>query len=370
MDNRESIYRQRKRKKARKRRIKMIIRLCIIAILLFVAVFAAVKIINLDNGDVVASQNPEPKQIEEVNGEEPVNEEPSTEEPSTEEPSTEEPSTEEPEPIVEEPRTQETITKTVTLTKEDINKGYLILVNGTYSYIFPDNPDFVDTYDYKSKAYKFRDNGMMMDKTAAENLNNLLVDFYNETNNHNVIIISTYRGYDEQMRIYNNKVAYYGSVEEASKWVAYPGTSEHHTGLAVDLSIYTDDGESYNYTGEGEYAWINTNCTNYGFIVRYDSAKTDITNIAYEPWHFRYVGVPHAEIMAKYGLCHEEYISFLKAYPQNGNHLTYTTKDGSTYEIFYVQSEGDITEVKLPLDANYTVSGNNVDGFIFTVKTS
>ena len=259
---------------------------------------------------------------------------------------------------------------TVELKKEDIKKGILILVNRQYLYDFPEDDKLIDMFTYKSSAYKFRDTGMMIDPVAGEALNKLLVDFYNRTNNGDVNIISTYRTLDDQKRIYASKLDYYGGdVETTEKWVAVPGASEHHTGLAVDLGIYTSDGESFDFRGEDEYAWINENCYKYGFIVRYDSAKTDITGIAYEPWHFRYLGLPHSEIISGTSLCYEEYIGYIKAYPYDGDHMFFTSETGDKYEIFYLRSEGETTTFELPEGSDYFVSGNNVDGYIITVKS-
>jgi len=277
--------------------------------------------------------------------------------------------TPDPEPeVIPEPEPEPAV-MTVELAESDIEKGILILVNRQYPYAFADDDNLIDMFSYKSSAYKFRDTGMMMRPVAAEALDKLLVDFYNRTNNNDVNIISTHRDLETQQRIYDSKLKYYGGdVATTEKWVAVPGASEHHTGLAVDLGIYTDDGESFDFRGEDEYSWINENCWKYGFIVRYDSAKTDITGIAYEPWHFRYLGAPHAEIISGTTLCYEEYISYIKAYPYDGDHMFFTSVTGEKYEIFYLRSAGAVTTFELPEGSEYFVSGNNVDGFIVTVK--
>ena len=67
-----------------------------------------------------------------------------------------------------------------------------------------------------------------------------------------------------------------------------------------------------DYTGAGTCSWINQNCWKYGFIVRYTQEKQDITRYGNEPWHFRYVGEPHAYLIRGMGLCMEEYLSTLK----------------------------------------------------------
>jgi len=99
--------------------------------------------------------------------------------------------------------------------------------------------------------------------------------------------------------------------------------------------------------------------------VRYDSAKEALTGIANEPWHFRYVGVPHATQMAKLDLCMEEYVDYLKDFTFEGERLTISCDDG-TYEVWYAEG----TEVYLPESGEYQVSGNNVDGVIVTCKVS
>ena len=143
--------------------------------------------------------------------------------------------------------------------------------------------------------------------------------------------------------------------------MAQPGGSEHHTGLVVDFSLFFEDGSSAEYQGTGEYAWINQNCQDYGWVVRYDTAKEALTGIGDEPWHFRYVGVPHATVMAEKNLCLEEYIDYLKEFSYNGRRLTVDCA-GGTYEIWYCPG----TTAYLPESGEYTVSGNNVDGVIIT----
>ena len=90
--------------------------------------------------------------------------------------------------------------------------------------------------------------------------------------------------------------------------VALPGTSEHATGLAVDI-ISTEYAALDDRQGDTEeQKWLMEHCWEYGFILRYPESKSHITGIQFEPWHYRYVGVAAAqEIMAK-GLCLEEYL--------------------------------------------------------------
>ena len=92
--------------------------------------------------------------------------------------------------------------------------------------------------------------------------------------------------------------------EMAEQWVAVPGTSEHQLGLAVDISM--DDNGSQSVVDV--WQWLMENSYKYGFILRYPEDKTEITGIAYEPWHYRYVGKEAAEDIYRRGVCLEEYL--------------------------------------------------------------
>ena len=98
-------------------------------------------------------------------------------------------------------------------------------------------------------------------------------------------------------------------------------------------------------------------------MVRYAKEKEPLTGIGDEPWHFRYVGVPHAAVMAEEGLCLEEYTDYLKGFPFDGRHLAVDC-GGERYEIWYCEG----TSAYLPDSGEYAVSGNNVDGVVVTCK--
>ena len=115
-------------------------------------------------------------------------------------------------------------------------------------------------------------------------------------------LLSGYRSYDTQDRLYNNYVAVYGQAE-ADTFSARPGTSEHQTGLAMDVG-WIDD--SYGDTPSG--IWLAQNCYKYGFIIRYPKGKENITGYKYEPWHIRYLGKDVAQAVYNSGLCLEEYL--------------------------------------------------------------
>ena len=91
------------------------------------------------------------------------------------------------------------------------------------------------------------------------------------------------------------------------------GTSEHQTGLAVDLRVRGDDqsllNESFADTQAGR--WLAENCARFGFVLRFPKDKTSVTGIQFEPWHFRFVGYRAANEMTEKGMCLEEYSAYL-----------------------------------------------------------
>ena len=131
----------------------------------------------------------------------------------------------------------------------------------------------------------------------------------------NPVICSSYRTHDKQEELFRKKVNTlrkqgYSQEEaetEAARWVARPGTSEHETGLAVDIVD-----KSYQLLDEKQeqtpvQQWLMAHCAEYGFILRYSVEKSDLTGIGYEPWHYRYVGTEAAKAITEQGLCLEEY---------------------------------------------------------------
>ncbi len=119
--------------------------------------------------------------------------------------------------------------------------------------------------------------------------------------------VSAYRSYERQMQIYNNNVRTRGT-EKTDKVSAIPGSSEHQTGLAIDVSCNSAGcalEESFGSTEEGK--WLRDNCHKFGFIIRYPKGKEDITGYSYEPWHIRYVGKKLAKYIFKNHYTLEEY---------------------------------------------------------------
>lgn len=258
---------------------------------------------------------------------------------------------------------------TVTLTRDAITQGDLILVNADLPYTFPLTEGHLTTvYGNKSRGYQLGSAQDKLDTDVLAALNTAADAFLAETGETGLLLANNgaYRSYAAQEDLYARRVTQYGE-EEAAKYVALPGVSEHHTGLAFDLALYID-GKTYALDAFDAYDWIPENFPRYGFILRYPANKIAQTGIGYEPWHFRYVGIPHAVYMTANNLCLEEYINVLRAYQATGEHL-FVESDGRRYEIWYVPFavEADTTSILIPDGVPYSISGNNRDGFIVTL---
>ena len=147
-------------------------------------------------------------------------------------------------------------------------------------------------------------------KQLDERTSNAAKEMFNAAlkENINLIAISGYRSYSVQENLYNSRVEVKG-IEKTRQYTAEPGASEHQTGLAIDIVC-----NDYPYLDEeientNAFKWLFNNCYKYGFILRYQKGKEDITGYNYEPWHFRYIGdVDIAKDIMERGICFEEFI--------------------------------------------------------------
>lgn len=271
------------------------------------------------------------------------------------------------ESVPEESATEQTVYENIAVENTQVHAGDLILVNGENAYVENNATEIVSIYEHKTDNYHVSGTETSLREPAIEALNQMLDDFFVATGHDDIIIISGYRTNAQQQELYDADLEATGA--ETSSRVAKPGYSEHETGYSLDVSLY-QDGVQYDYDGTGEYEWIDQNCGHYGYILRYAEDKTEITGYQTEPWHYRYVGQPHATYMAENNLCLEEYLTLLKNYNAD-NHLSITNWDGEIYEVYYVPADAaaDSTYILVPPDQEYTISGNNSDGFIVTIDT-
>ncbi len=247
-------------------------------------------------------------------------------------------------------------TTTVSVDNDEVDTGYLVLVNGEHECTFAEDGKIVLLYgnEDKGESYGLATASIACRSDVLDDLNRMLDAYMAATEDGGSIINSGYRTLEDQTQILNDRIESDGE-EEAYKYVALPGRSEHHTGLAFDIAAQQDR------------TWLPQYCREYGFIQRYRADKEELTGIAYEYWHYRYVGDPHAEIMMTKNLCLEEYISLIWDHPFSDPY-EFDTEGGERYIIYYVPcGDGEKTEIQVPAGMEYDISGDNVGGFIVTV---
>ncbi len=262
----------------------------------------------------------------------------------------------------------------VEMNNEDIHKGRLILVNRDYEYVNGSNPNIVNMASMKNESYSLNNNEMTLDVEMIQHVNDMLKDFSEQTGITNVLANSGYRSYEEQQGLYDADLSATG--QQSSLLVAPPGRSEHHTGYAMDFAI--NDGQTYPaLKNEGQYSWIYENASRYGMILRYTDKNKEFTGYSPESWHFRYIGVPQAALVNRMEISYEEFINFIKNFSYD-EPLEYKYSDTEFYKMYFVpvNLQSNITEIPISYEAfsegnenAYNISGNNIDGFIVTLKT-
>lgn len=174
-----------------------------------------------------------------------------------------------------------------------------------------------------------------------------------------IVPVSGFRPHQEQLDLFSTSLQENGE-EFTYRYVALPGHSEHETGLALDVGIASDHIDfirpDFPYTGISQI--FRETAPYFGLIERYSATKESITGISHEPWHFRYVGYPHASFMNEKQICLEEYIELLHRFTID--HSLYV----ENHTIFFHPYD---QELILPERVGYEVSGNNTDGLIITV---
>ncbi|MGM9899388.1 MAG: D-alanyl-D-alanine carboxypeptidase family protein [Bacilli bacterium] len=172
----------------------------------------------------------------------------------------------------------------------------LILVNPKYymesSYI-PTNLVEVKNVPYIKRNYET----MKLDQTTLIAYEKMYFDA--SQNNIELIIFSGYRSFEKQLTIYMNN--------PNSRYIAYPGHSEHQTGLAIDISVESA-GLTEHFENTKAFNYLKDNAYKFGFILRYPQNLESITGYLYEPWHYRYVGIDIATFIYQHNITLEEYL--------------------------------------------------------------
>lgn len=237
----------------------------------------------------------------------------------------------------------------IRITKNQIYKGNLLLVNKDHP--VPSGSEATEAVKLSQhkelvKGFIVLDNSIHLSPSLVQKFTTM-IEAAAKDGVSRFLISSGYRDNKEQNKLYQQMGAEY----------ALPaGYSEHNLGLSLDIGSTQAE---MSRAPEGK--WLNKNAWRYGFILRYPSDKTEIIDIQSEPWHFRYVGLPHSAIMYQKNFVLEEYLDFLKAQKS-----IRTTINHQVYEIFYYPISQNTT-IHVPANGRYEISGNNMDGVIVTV---
>ncbi|CAI6085728.1 D-alanyl-D-alanine carboxypeptidase [Paenibacillus sp. JJ-100] len=237
--------------------------------------------------------------------------------------------------------------------EQQIHKGSLVLVNSEHP-IHPEGvrSDIVYVADEEDLllGYGLLDHKLMLSREVAERFQEM-VEAAGEEGVRYFLMSSGYRDFEKQDELYRQK---------GSDYALPAGYSEHNLGLSLDI------GSSLAPMSEApEGAWLEKNAWKYGFILRYPKDKVNVTGIQYEPWHFRYVGMPHSAVMHKNQMVLEEYLEMLREKRDVSVDL-----NGITYDIHYYDVSKKDTKIYLPENDAYDISGDNMQGVIVTVEKS
>lgn len=227
-----------------------------------------------------------------------------------------------------------------------LSVGMLTLIDSAHPIITNDSASLSVLSNTANSLYSVRSDDIMLNCDAAEALNAMMTDYNTATGLSNFIVYSTTQAYTGENSVCNK---------------IFP---ESVSGYTIDLAIQGSS-NVLEYDGNDAEAWIVENCTKYGFIVRYPKGKEASTGQNYCPWHLRYVGKVHSNIMNENNFCLEEYLNWIKGYTIENTPLLYSI-DGISYEIYSAAYMGDTTSVRVPVSGNYTISGNNSDAYIIT----
>lgn len=197
---------------------------------------------------------------------------------------------------------------------------------------------------YSPQTVYHEERNVEMNVCAKDSFDDLSEALYAETGE-TLFVSSAYRDFEKQKEI----------KEEEGETAQNPGCSEHQTGLALDVFVKNFAGESFIKSPSGQF--INENCGDYGFIIRYTSFGKEKTGIPYEPWHLRYVGLPHSIILSNSKITFEDYIDFFEL----GKFYTYEN---------YIITRQSTKNIFVPKNFNRAVvSEDNTGAVMITFET-
>ena len=265
----------------------------------------------------------------------------------------------------------------VKMAKDAYKYGDLILINSTYTYDQSKDTtlkkQLVSVWEYARQNLVVSQMADMLRMDTVGAMNEMFAAFKAETGLSGYCLRPDYAycTREDQQKWYDACVVKYSN--NASAYEFKGGESEHETGRAFDLKVEVNNAGVHIRNADSAYLWIYDNCYKYGIIYRYPATKVEITGVSMAATsthadHFRYVGKAAAAAMHDNDWCLEQLIAEMSKYTFDGDHLAVTGADGTKYEMYsYPANPDGETNVKVPEGSDYSISGNNIDGFIITI---
>ena len=241
--------------------------------------------------------------------------------------------------------------RTLKLRREHTAMGPLILVNPTHPLRPQPGPELVPADPHRP--------GVLLERRCARLLRACVQAV---GGGGGIVPVSGWRSQAEQQALWDDTMEREGE-DFTRKYVALPGCSEHQTGLAIDLGEAAGEIDFIRprFPEDGVCGAFRRAAAGYGFIQRYRREKEAVTTIAEEPWHFRYVGAPHAALMEENGLCLEEYRDFVAEKPRRC-----ALAGGRAATVSWLPCPAEGLELPEP-EGCWQISGDNAGGFFLTV---
>jgi len=263
----------------------------------------------------------------------------------------------------------------------DYKTGILLAISDDFRYELPASFDnMVNLYEYRKNSdnvskteidgkytYSLSFDRIVLDSAALDALNQMMLDYCKtiDLSNANLNCASNvvigWGGYNEKtLHEYDQDLANANMGKEYY---------DHILGTTVALRRNSPSEAITEDILKKDFAWIYENLHKYGFVLRYPNACKDHTGFdGTKRVHLRYVGVEHATYIHDNNICLDKYLETLKNHHNSPDKaITVNTADG-TYSIYYVKYSGNPTSVPVPKDSTYTISGDNMNGFIVSVK--
>ncbi len=209
------------------------------------------------------------------------------------------------------------------------------------------NTDFLLPEGFSADIAEYKDTGVYLNSCANSAFAELSAEVISRFDQI-LYVSSSYRTAEEQAE----------EIAEGGDLAQKVGASEHQAGLALDVYVRYFAGEGFIKSEAGK--WVNRSCGDYGFIIRYPLFGKNETGIDYEPWHIRYVGLPHSEIIMKNSMTLEGYLSSL----ENGKFYSY--RSGGKKWLISRQSKG-VLNVPEKFESA-VISEDNTGGYVITFE--